>query len=117
MKLFSIFTRPSPTGNPMPSWRARENALIVATPLVLFSALSIVPITVSLLLDPFFPEARLLGCALVPVVAACQIWGNSQLALCLLGEFDLLSMIAGGVVVVLVVIAMCSGVMLAMLIS
>jgi hypothetical protein len=114
MKLFSIFGRQAPAGpRSGPEWRRRETALIWAAPLVLFSALAIAPVTLSLLIDPAFPGARLLGCALVPVIAFCQMWGNSRLAFCLLGEFDLLSLIAGGVIATLVVIAMCSGVLLA----
>jgi hypothetical protein len=113
MKLFSIFNRQAPRPRSGPEWRRRETALLWAVPLVLFSALAIVPVTVSLFVEPALPGARLLGCALVPVIAACQMWGNSRLAICLVGDFDLLSMVAGATVAVLVVIAMCSGVLLA----
>jgi hypothetical protein len=85
-------------------------------PLVLFPALAVVPVAVSLLIYPGFPHARLVGVALLPVIAACEIKGIASITYSLSDEFDLLSVIAGGAVVVLVVIAMCTGVLLAIVI-
>jgi hypothetical protein len=117
MKLFSIFGRPSaPSASTPPAWRRRETALVWGLPLVLFAALTIIPVTVSLLLFPCFPHGRLVGVALLPVIAGCEIHGIARLAFCLSGDFDLLSVIAGAAVVVLVVIAMCTGVLLSIVI-
>lgn len=117
MKLFSIFGRDPASNSPAePAWRARETALVWGVPLVLFGALTIIPVTVSLLLDPCFPHARVLGVALLPVIGVCEIFGLVRLAFCLSGDFDLLSVIAGAAVVVLVVIAMCTGVLLSIVI-
>jgi hypothetical protein len=117
MKRFSIFGRPPASSFSIePAWRARETALVWGVPLVLFAALAVIPVAVSLLLYPCFPHARVVGFALLSVIAACEIFGLGRLAFALTGDFDLLSLIAGGTAVVLVVIAMCTGVLLAIVI-
>jgi hypothetical protein len=117
MKLFSIFGRHrAPSSYIPPSWRHRETALVWGVPLVLFPALAVVPVAVSLLIYPSFTHARIVGLALLPVIAACEIKGIASITFSLSDEFDLLSVIAGGAVVVLVVIAMCTGVLLAIVI-
>ncbi len=111
MKLFSIFYRQSLA--PEAEWRSRESALLWGVPMVLFSALAFVPVAVSLIIEPAFPYARMLGLALLPVLGYCFASGSSRLASCFRSDFDVLSLLAGGTVVVLVVISMCAGVVLA----
>ena len=96
-----------------PTWRERETALILGTPMVLFAALGFIPVTVSLVLEPTFAHARILGALLLVVIVWSIAAGVSRLALCLQREFDVLSLFAGGTVAVLVVISMCAGVVLA----
>jgi hypothetical protein len=100
-----------------PIWRQREDALVWGAPLVVIPALAFVPLLVSFLFDPAFHHARVVGVILLPLLAIAEVSGLSRIARCFAREFDVLSVLAGGVVVILVVIAMCSGVMLAMIVS
>lgn len=111
MKLFPRFSRQPTTRQP--AWRDRETALIWGTPMVLFPALAFIPVSVSLILEPSFAHARVVGLALLPAIAASIGCGVSRLAFCLRRDFDVLSLFAGGTIVVLVVISMCAGVVLA----
>jgi hypothetical protein len=72
---------------------------------------------VSLLIDPFFPHARVLGLVLLPLVAWAMAAGLARLASCFLGKFDVMTLLAGATMVVLVVIAMCAGVVLASVVA
>lgn len=96
-----------------PTWREREAALTWGAPLVLFSALAFVPVTVSLILEPLFPYARALGGVLTPAIGAAMTFGLARLAYCFRRDFDVITFFAGGAMIALVVIAMCSGVILA----
>jgi len=100
-----------------PTWRDRETALIWGTPMVLFAALGFIPVTISLVLEPAFPYARLLGCVLLIAIAWSIASGVSRLAFCLRRDFDVLSLFAGGTVAVFVVISMCAGVVLASVVA
>ncbi len=103
--------------NPKPLWRLREDALVVGAPLLIIPALAIVPITISLLIDPAFPHARLLGILLVPIFYLCEFAGLTRLAHCFRRDFDVLTLFAAGIVIVFWVIAVCSGVLLAIVVS
>jgi len=100
-----------------PTWRERETALVWGTPMVLFAALGFLPVTVSLLIWPVFGHARIVGSVLLALIAASIASGVSRLAVCLGRDFDVLSLFACGAAVVLVVIAMCAGIVLASVIS
>jgi len=100
-----------------PTWREREAALIWGVPMVLFSALAFVPVMVSLILEPLFPHARVLGSVLLPGIGAAMVFGLSRLARCFRHDFDVITLFAGGTMVVLVVISMCSGVILASVVA
>jgi hypothetical protein len=108
---FTLFRNATESAGP--AWRNREAALLWGVPMVLFSALSFIPVAVSLILVPAFPHARVLGAALVPVLGCCLTWGVSRLAACFGRDFDVLSLFAGGAVVVFLVICICAGVILA----
>ncbi len=81
--------------------------------MVLFPALAVIPVTISLCLEPVFPHARLLGCVLMPLLGACIAYGLARLAECFRRDMDVITLFAGGAAVVLVVIAMTSGIILA----
>ena len=118
MNLFSLFIRqPIANPRPKPPWRQRESALVWGTPMILFPALAYVPVTVSLFLAPFFPHARILGCVLVPLLAASICSGLSRIALCFSGDFDVLSLFAGATMIVFVVIAMAAGIVFASVVT
>jgi hypothetical protein len=115
---FSLFNRHArPSAATEPGWRERESALLWGVPLVLFSALAWIPITISLMVEPAFHHARIVGLVLLALLGWCFARGVSRLALCFRRDFDVLSLLAGGTVVVLVVISMCAGVILASVIG
>ena len=98
-----------------PTAREREDALVWGAPLVVFPALALVPVAIAFLVTPVFPHARLAGLVLVYLIAMAEISGLTRLSSCFGDEFDVLSLLAGGVVVLLLVIAMCGGVLLALI--
>lgn len=81
--------------------------------MVLFPALAIAPVTISFVLEPAFPHARIVGVLLFPLLAASLAFGIGRLASCFRRDFDVLTLFAGGTVVVLIVIAMATGIILA----
>ena len=100
-----------------PLWRRREDALVFGAPLVVLPALAIVPIIVSFLIDPAFPHARLVGVMLVPLSFLAESLGLSRLGLTLESEFDVLTLFGAATALLFWVIAVCSGILLAMVIS
>jgi hypothetical protein len=100
-----------------PIWRERENALMWGAPLAIVPALSVVPITVSLMLYPAFPWARLAGALLTPVMGWSVVAGISRLAVTLRRDFDALTFFAAGVVLTMWVIVACSGVLLGVVLT
>ena len=100
-----------------PPWRLREDALVIGAPLVVVPVLALVPSAISLLIDPIFRHARLLGALLLPVFFLCEFAGLSRLALCFRREFDVLTLLAAGIVIIFWVMAVCSGVLLAIVMS
>jgi hypothetical protein len=113
--MFSHFTRYSYPRKA--AWQQREANLVWGAPLVLFPALALVPVIVSLILEPMFGYARVLGFLMVPVLAFSAIAGLGRLAACFRRDFDVITFFAGGTVVVLVVICMSAGVVLASVIG
>jgi hypothetical protein len=109
--------REAPLVQSKPVWRLREDALIIVAPLVVVPALAVVPIIVSLLVDPGFRHARLVGLLLLPVFFLSELTGLTRLALVVRREFDVLTFFAAGIVVVFWVVAVCSGILLAIVIS
>jgi hypothetical protein len=100
-----------------PLWRQREDALVVGAPLVVMPALAIVPIVISFLIDPVFPHARLAGVVVVPLTFLAESFGLSRLGLTLQSEFDVLTLFGAATALLFWVIAGCSGILLAIVIS
>jgi hypothetical protein len=114
MKLFPRFGRPSTLeASHRPAWHQRESDLLWGAPLTLFPALAVVPVTVSLFLDPFFPHARVAGLIAVLLMAISAVAGLSRLASCFRRDFDVITFFAAGTVIVLIVVCMSSGIVLA----
>lgn len=84
--------------------------------MVIFPALTVVPVAISFFVTPLFPHARLVGILFLPLITLSEISGLTRLAQCFGKDFDVLSLLAGGVVVLLVVIAMCGGVLLGLVV-
>jgi general stress protein CsbA len=99
------------------SWRKRETDLVWGAPMVLFAALAIAPVTISLVLEPAFPHARVAGILMLPLLAASIASGIGRLASCFQRDFDVLTLFAGGTIVALMVIAMATGVILASVVA
>lgn len=100
-----------------PLWRQREDALVLGAPLTVLPALAFVPTTVLLLLDPAFPHARVLGAIVIPLLFLAEITGLAKLSVSFRREFDVLTLFAGGTIVIFWAVAACSGVLLAIVIS
>jgi hypothetical protein len=81
--------------------------------MVLFPALAIAPVAISLIVEPAFAHARIVGCALIPLLGASMAYGLSRLVQCFRRDMDVLTLFAGGTVVVLMVIAIATGAILA----
>lgn len=100
-----------------PLWRQREDALIMGGPLAVLPALMVVPVTVSLFVDPAFPHAAMVGTLLLPCLFAFEWAGLMRLAGVLRREFDVLTFFAVGLVIAFWVFAVCSGVLLAIVLG
>lgn len=80
-------------------------------------ALAIVPVTVSLLLDPVVRWGRPLGLLLLLAMGLSEVAGLSRLSLTLQRDFDALTFFAAGVVITFWVVAACSGVLLGIVLT
>ena len=100
-----------------PIWRQREDALVWGAPLVIVPALSIVPVTISLLVQPAFQHARIAGAMVVLLAVWSEFAGFEKLASVFRGDFDVLSFFAAGVMLTYFVILCCSGFLLAVAIT
>ena len=104
----------------MPSkamWRQREDALVVGGPLIVLPALGIVPVTISLFVDPAFRYGRAVGVLLLPVLFACEWVGLLRVASIFRHDLDVLTFFAAGLVIVFWVVLVCSGVLLAIVMT
>jgi hypothetical protein len=100
-----------------PIWRRREDALVFGAPLTVVPALAIVPIMVSLFVDPAFPHARAVGALLIPFLFVAEFAGLSRLGFALRQDFDVLSLFAAGTAFLFWVMTVCSGILLAIVLS
>jgi len=100
-----------------PLWRQREDALLLGGPLAVLPALMVVPVTLSLFVDPAFRHARIVGVLALPVIFSCQWIGVSRLAAVFRRDLDVLTFFAVGIVIVFWVVLVCSGVLLAITLS
>jgi hypothetical protein len=96
-------------------WEQREALFFQGAPLALIPALLFLPAFAYLVLTPRFAHALLVACVLFPILAAAEIWGIIKLVRCVQQDFDLLTILAFGVFVVLAVIAIYTGFWLAAL--
>jgi hypothetical protein len=98
-------------------WRQREDALILGGPLAVLPALMVVPVTISLFVDPAFRYARVAGVLLLSILFACEWLGLMRLAVVFRRNLDVLTFFAVGIVIVFWVVSVCSGVLLAIVLA
>jgi hypothetical protein len=96
-------------------WERREALFFQGAPLALIPAISFLPALAFLVLTPRFSHAPLVAAAVFPILGAAEIWGITKLIRCVQHDFDLLTILAFGVFVVLAVIAIYTGFWLAAL--
>lgn len=97
----------------MADWRKREDALLWGAPLVLLPALALVPTVLFFIVEPVFSHARWLGIPLLAAFGLAMAVGIGKLAYCLRHPFDVISFLAAGTLMILIVVSMVCGVMLA----
>lgn len=93
-------------------WKQRENALLLATPLVLIPGFAFLPTVAFLIVMPVSEHSPALGYLLLFVYALCEYVGVRKLASCIELEMDVISFFAWGIIMVLLVITACVGVLM-----
>jgi hypothetical protein len=96
-------------------WEQREALFFQGAPLALIPAILFLPALAYLVLTPRFNHAPLVAIAIFPILTAAEIWGILKLVRCIQHDFDLLTILAFGVFVVLAVVAIYTGFWLAAL--
>ena len=96
-------------------WERREALFFQGAPLALIPAIVFLPALAYLVLTPRFAHAPLVATAVFPLLGVAEIWGIVKLVRSVQQDFDLLTILAFGVFVVLAVIAIYTGFWLAAL--
>ncbi len=94
------------------SWQERQHWLGWGALLTLVPGLGLLPTVAFLVVSPRFLHARFVGFVLLAGIAVCESLGIARLARCLRAEFDLLSALAFGAIILLLVVLMYTGVFL-----
>ncbi len=94
------------------SWQQRQHWLGWGALLTLVPGLGLLPTVAFLVVSPRFVHARFVGSVLLAGIALCEAMGSVRLARCLRAEFDLLSALAYGAIILLLVILMYTGIFL-----
>lgn len=98
------------------SWTRRENLLFTGAPLAIIPALLFLPALAYLVITPSIRHSIIVATVLFPVCAALELLGVYRLVRCCVStRFDLLTMFAAAVLLVLIVIAAYTGFFLAAL--
>jgi hypothetical protein len=97
-------------------WQRRERLLITGAPVAVLAAFSFLPVVVYLVIFPAIAHGRVIGTALLPVIIVAELFGVSRLAGCFLPRhFDLITFFALVTLIILVVIAVYTGLFFAAL--
>jgi hypothetical protein len=94
--------------------RDREDAFVWGAPLSVFPVLAYVPVAFCFFIHPAFAHARVVGLLISPLLAISEISGLARIASCFEREFDVISFLAAGIVIMFTVVAACAGVLLAL---
>lgn len=95
-------------------WKRRERLLITGAPAAVLGAFSFLPTVVYLVIFPEVAHGRAIGIALLPLIIVSGVFGVSRLARCFLPRhFDLITFFALVAMIIVVVIAVYTGLFLA----
>jgi hypothetical protein len=96
------------------SWRQRERWFYWGAPLAVAPALVFLPLLATLVLEPRVPYGPKLALVILPLFLLSEAVGVKWLVQCCLERpFNLLSLLAAGALMILIVIAACIGLFLA----
>jgi hypothetical protein len=91
------------------SWEQRQAWFFQGAPAAILAALLFLPALAYLVLTPALAHAHLLAAFAFPLLAAAEVWGLARLARCCAGrELDLITMLAFGALMVILVIVIYS---------
>jgi len=95
-------------------WKRREHLLLTGAPLAVVPAFAFLPALGYLVISPRIAHGRIIAVFLFPILIAMEVFGISRLARCFLPRhFDLITFFALTTMIVLVVIAVYTGLFLA----
>lgn len=95
-------------------WKHRERLLVTGAPLAVVSAFAFLPVIVYLVSFPTIVHGRVIGLAALPFLIVAEVIGVSRLARCFLPRhFDLITFFALTTMIVIIVIAVYTGLFLA----
>jgi hypothetical protein len=95
-------------------WKRRERLLLTGAPLAVIPAFAFLPALVYLVISPSFVRARIVAAMLLPLLIIAAALGISRVARCFLPRhFDLITFFALTTMIVIVVIAVYTGLFLA----
>lgn len=98
------------------TWKYRRKLFYTGAPLALIPALAFLPGLAYLVIEPSVAHASAIAIALCPLFILCEVVGVSRLARCCVYEdFDLLTALSFGAIMILLVIASYTGLFLAAL--
>ena len=100
------------------SWERRQRLLFTGAPLAIIPGLAFLPALVYLVISPRIDHAAAVAAFLFALLAAAEVLGLWRLARCIgRYRFDLISAMAGGTLMVLLVIAGYTGIFLAAIVG
>lgn len=95
------------------SWRQREKLFFRGSALAIAPALAFLPAVVFLVLSPRWPHSYALAAIILPLLTFLELWGLWKLVRCCVQqEFDLLTILAFGALVIVGAIAAYTGIFL-----
>ncbi|HZQ69106.1 MAG TPA: hypothetical protein VFA68_11360 [Terriglobales bacterium] len=95
-------------------WKRRERLLLTGAPLAIVPAFAFLPALVYMVITPRVAHGRMIAILLFPILIAAEVIGISRLARCFLPRhFDLITFFALTTMLILVVIAIYTGLFLA----
>ena len=95
-------------------WQRRERLLVTGAPLAVVPAFAFLPAIVYLVISPQIHHGRALAIVVFPLLVVAEALGISRLARCFLPQhFDLITFFACVTMIVLIVIAVYTGLFLA----
>ncbi|HSB75925.1 MAG TPA: hypothetical protein VLC12_09760 [Terriglobales bacterium] len=96
------------------TWRQRERLFFRGAALAIAPALGFLPAVLFLVLTPRWPHSYAMAAVCLPALVFLELWGLLKLVCCCVQQdFDLLTMLAFGALVVVGAIAVYTGIFLA----